>query len=247
MEHQAYPTEAEAREMIVHVGRRMYDHGYVVTNDGNISMKIADDVLVVTPTGVSKGFMVPEMMALMDLEGNVIKQGEKGPSSEVKMHLRVYRENPAVTAVVHAHPVYATSYAIAGIALDEPILSEAMLQIGAVPVAHYAKPGTYDVPDSIAPYVNDYGAVLLSNHGALTWGTSLDEAFARMEVLENYAHISFNVRSLAQARPLSADQIEGLAGIRRNMGWADVVMPWGMQEVVNGSDVLPKGVESQGV
>jgi len=235
----AFPSEDEAREAIVHVGRRMYDHEYVVTNDGNISVKIASDRIVVTPTGVSKGFMTPDMMAVMDLDGNVIDRGGIGPSSEVKMHLRVFKENPSIGAVVHAHPIYATSYAIAGIPLDQPILSEAMLQIGAVPVAHYAKPGTYAVPDSIAPFVEDYGAVLLSNHGALTWGITLDQAFSRMEVLENYAHISFNVRSLGQSRGLCEEQVKGLIDIRKSMGLDPVVMPRGESSVSNIEDVLP--------
>lgn len=235
----AYPTESEARLRIVEYGRRLYEHGYVVTNDGNISAKIADDEIVVTPTGVSKGFMNEDMLVRMRIDGTVIQQGSRGPSSEVKMHLRVYAENPSVAAVVHAHPIYATAFAIAGIPLDESILSEAMLQIGAVGVARYAKPGTLDVPDSIAAYCKDYAAVLMSNHGALTWGTSLDEAFARMEVLENYAHITHVVRQLGGGRPLSSEQVAGLAGIREGMGLAPVKMPAGADRASNGCDVPP--------
>ena len=158
---QNFMSEEEARQAIVQTGKRMYDHGYVVTNDGNISVRISSTEIIVTPTGVSKGFMTPEMMVKMNLDGDVLEAEGTKPSSEVKMHLRVYAEDDSVMAVVHAHPIYATSYAIAGIPLDEPILSEAMLQIGAVPIAKYAKPGTYDVPDGIAPFVKGYGAVLL--------------------------------------------------------------------------------------
>ena len=171
-------NEVQARQAIVDAGTVLYKQGYVVSNDGNISVRISPDTIVVTPTGVSKGDMNPDMMVVMDLDGNVISKGLRGPSSEVKMHLRVYRENPDVTAVVHAHPIYATSFAIAGVPLDKPILSEAMLQVGVVPVAHYAKPGTTDVPDSIAPFVKDYAAVMLSNHGVLTWGSDLEQARA---------------------------------------------------------------------
>lgn len=217
----------------------MYGHGYVVTNDGNISVRISRSEIVVTPTGVSKGFMTPEMMVKMNLDGEVLDAKGTKPSSEVKMHLRVYAEDDNVTAVVHAHPIYATSYAIAGIPLDEPILSEAMLQIGAVPIAKYAKPGTYDVPDGIAAFVKGYGAVLLSNHGALTWGTTLGEAFSRMEVLENYAHISFVVGLLGGGRGLDAEQVAGLAGIRKEMGLAAISMPVGRQEKENGEDLIP--------
>lgn len=161
------------------------------------------------------------------------------------MHLRVYREDPSLTAVVHAHPVYATSFAIAGIPLDQPILSEAMLQVGAVPVAHYAKPGTDEVPDSIAPYVKGGAAVLLSNHGALTWGTTLEQALSRMEVLENYARVTATAMQVGTPRPLSADQVEGLAGIRADMGLAPIAMPRGGEAVVNGVDALPAVNDSE--
>ena len=234
-----YPSEQEARELLVQAGHVLYDQGYVVTNDGNISLKIAPDVIVVTPHGISKGSMNPDMMIVMDLDGTVLNQAEGWPpSSEVKMHLRAYRENPAINAVVHAHPIYATAYAIAGIALDEPILCESALQTGIVPVAHYAEPGTNEVPDSIAPYVNEYGAVLLSNHGVLTWGSNLDEAMSRMEVVENYAQISFVVRQLGSMRRLSKGQVRGLARIRRNMNMSPVVLPTGVEFATNTVDVL---------
>lgn len=234
-------NEVQARQAIVDAGTVLYKQGYVVSNDGNISVRISPDTIVVTPTGVSKGDMNPDMMAVMDLDGNVISKGLRGPSSEVKMHLRVYRENPDVTAVVHAHPIYATSFAIAGVPLDKPILSEAMLQVGVVPVAHYAKPGTTDVPDSIAPFVKDYAAVMLSNHGVLTWGSDLEQALARMEVVENYAKVTLVVNQIGSERGLSQDQVDGLADIRQNMGLSPIVMPKGNAGVINGTDVIPQG------
>lgn len=234
-------NEVQARQAIVDAGTVLYKQGYVVSNDGNISVRISPDTIVVTPTGVSKGDMNPDMMVVMDLDGNVISKGLRGPSSEVKMHLRVYRENPDVTAVVHAHPIYATSFAIAGVPLDKPILSEAMLQVGVVPVAHYAKPSTTDVPDSIAPFVKDYAAVMLSNHGVLTWGSDLEQALARMEVVENYAKVTLVVNQIGSERGLSQDQVDGLAVIRQNMGLSPIVMPKGNAEVINGTDVIPQG------
>lgn len=234
-------NEVQARQAIVDAGTVLYKQGYVVSNDGNISVRISPDTIVVTPTGVSKGDMNPGMMVVMDLDGNVISKSLRGPSSEVKMHLRVYRENPDVTAVVHAHPIYATSFAIAGVPLDKPILSEAMLQVGVVPVAHYAKPGTTDVPDSIAPFVKDYAAVMLSNHGVLTWGSDLEQALARMEVVENYAKVTLVVNQIGSERGLSQDQVDGLADIRQNMGLSPIVMPKGNAEVINGTDVIPQG------
>lgn len=233
-------NESEARSQIVSVGRMLAEGGYVVSNDGNISVRLDDGSILMTPSGISKGSMTEEMLIRMDEDGTVISDGGMKPSSESKMHLRVYKENAAVRAVVHAHPIYATAFAIAGIALDEPILSEAMIQIGAVPVAHYAKPGTYGVPDSIAPFVNSYGAVLLSNHGALTWGASLAEAAAHMEVLENYAHISLLVKQLGGGRGLSEEQVAGMAELRKAFGLSPVRMPRGAPVESNTKDVLPK-------
>jgi L-fuculose-phosphate aldolase len=233
-----YPTDEQAKEQIVNIGKKMYQQGYVVTNDGNITVKVSPNEIWVTPTGVSKGDMMPEMMVKMDLGGNIL-QGNGKPSSEVKMHLRVYKENKAVRSVVHAHPVFATTFACAGIALDAPILMEAIMQLGAVPVARYAKPGTYDVPDSIAPYCKDYNAVLLANHGALTWGESLLLAYHRMEVLETYAHIVFNTMSLQKQFPMSERQIAELDEVRRGIGFVTGNLPRGVGSEVNTADVLP--------
>ena len=236
---EGYPSDQHAKAMLVEYGRRMYEHGYVVTNDGNISVKVSPTEIWVTPTAVSKGFMTPEMMVKMDLDGNIL-EGERKPSSEVKMHLRVYKENKKVRGVVHAHPTNATSFAIAGIPLDDPILVESMLQLGAVPVARYAKPGTYDVPDSIAPYCKDYNAVLLSNHGALTWGESLMQAYYRMEVLETYAAMELNVRALNQKRRLSTEQIAELQQLRDTLELGSAKMPKGCDAAENLTDIIPQ-------
>ncbi len=233
-----YPTDQEAKEKIIEVGRCMYQNGYVVTNDGNITVKVSPNEIWVTPTGVSKGFMTTDMMVKMDLDGNIL-EGSCKPSSEIKMHLRVYKENSDVRGVVHAHPVNATSFAIAGIPLEEPILVEAIMQLGAVPIAHYAKPGTYEVPDSIAPYCKDYNAVLLSNHGALTWGASLIQAYYRMEVLENYARMILNVQILQKQRAFSNEQIGELQKLRDQMGLGNSKLPAGVATPENLTDILP--------
>ncbi|QEY34726.1 class II aldolase/adducin family protein [Caproiciproducens galactitolivorans] len=234
-----YPTDDEAKEAIVKYGRGLYEHGYVVSNDGNITVKVSENEIWCTPTDVSKGAMTPEMMTKLDLDGNILA-GAGNPSSEVKMHLRVYKENPDVRAVVHAHPIYATTFSIAGIALDEPTLMEALMQIGCVPVAKYAKPGVEEVPDSIAPFCKDYNAVLLSNHGALTWGNSLSVAYRRMEVLEDYAKVTFNLHLLGKARFLTNEQLAGLDERRRLGGLSPVPMPVGVSQPQNTTDVLPK-------
>ena len=215
-----YPSLFEARQQIVDIGKRMYDKNYVVSNDGNISCKVDADTIITTPTGVSKGFMKENMMVRMSLEGKVLSINEDYiPSSEVKMHLRVYKENPEVRAVVHAHPIVATSYAIAGISLNNPILTEALLTLGNVYVAPYATPGTEEVPDSIAPFCRDYNAVLLANHGALTWGDSLMQAYFRLESMEHYATIMmYTSNIIGKCNILTCDQITPLIETRKKMG-----------------------------
>lgn len=211
-----YPSDSEAKESLVDFGRRIYEKGFVAANDGNVSCKVGPNIIWVTPTGVSKGFMTTDMMIKMDLEGNII-EGKLKPTSELKMHLRVYKENNDIMAVTHAHPPIATSFAIAGISLDKPILPEAIVQLGAVPVAQYATPGTQAVPDSIAPYCKTHNAVLLANHGALTWGKDIFQAYYRMESVEYYASILlYTGYIIGKQNQLSPSQVEELSIARRN-------------------------------
>jgi L-fuculose-phosphate aldolase len=213
-----YYSDFEAKKWICEIGRRMYARNYVAANDGNITVKVGPNAIWATPTGVSKGFMTPDMLVKLDLDGKVFA-GRNKPSSEIKMHLRVYKENPEVRAVVHAHPIVATSYAIAGIELDKALSSEAVVLLGRVPVAPYALPGSQEVPDSIAPYCKDYNAVLLANHGALTWGKDLQEAYFRLESLEHYATmLMYTNEILKKANELSCSQVSDLIGIREKMG-----------------------------
>ena len=212
-----YSSEQELKEIICEIGKRMYERGYVVANDGNISVMHGDKEIWATPTGVSKGFMTPDMLVKHDLDGNVL-EGSLKPSSEIKMHLKVYKENPLVKAVVHAHPPMATTFSIAGLALERPVLAEAIMSLGIVPLAPYATPGTEEVPDSIEPYCRDFNAVLLANHGALSWGRDPQEAYFRMESLEYYAQILKNLgSSTLRPKEFTVDQIEALIGIREGL------------------------------
>ena len=211
----AYPTDREAKTLLLEAGRRLYERGFVASNDGNMSVLVSAGTLWTTPTGVSKGFMTEDMLVKTDLAGTVL-EGTRKPSSELKMHLRVYQENPDLRAAVHAHPPAATSFAIAGLPLDRPILPEAIVQLGTVPVAPYAEPGTQAVPDSIAPFCRDYGGVLLANHGALTW--DLTQAYYRMETLEYYAQVTINsVFLLGRANALTGEQVERLTEQRQRL------------------------------
>ena len=240
-----YMSDFEAKKAILDIGRRMYEKGFVASNDGNISCKVGPNTIWTTPTGVSKGFMTQDMLVKMDLNGKVL-MGRWKPSSEVKMHLRVYKENPDVQAVTHAHPLVATSFAIAGISLDAAVLTEAVLGLGSIPVAKYATPGTDEVPDSIAPFVNTHNGVLLANHGALTWGKDIYQAFYRLESIEYYATIlMYTGNIIGRQNLLSCDQVNKLLDIRHKLGITAGGIPpcaieeTNMRDVVSAADARP--------
>lgn len=211
--------EYDVKKQICEIGKRIYDKGMVAANDGNISVKIADNEFLCTPTGVSKGFMTPDMICKVDIDGRVL-QANKGykPSSEIKMHLRVYQQRPDVKSVVHAHPMYATGFAIAGIPLTQPIMPEAVISLGCVPIAEYGTPSTNEIPDAVEKYLENYDAVLLENHGALSYGDSLMNAYFKMEGLEFYAQLLFISRQLGGPKELSDDKVQTLYNLRANYG-----------------------------
>ena len=205
-----YPNIKESKSLICEIGKRMYDKDFVAANDGNISVKVGDNKILSSPTGVSKGFMTEDMISEVDLKGNWNGVGMK-PTSEIKMHIKVYEENENVESVVHAHPPIATSFSIAGIELIKPILIENVILLGPIHIASYAKPGTEEVPKSIEPYCKKYNGVLLANHGALTWGKDIKEAFYRLESMEHYAKIlMYTTKILKSNSQLTEEQIKEL-------------------------------------
>lgn len=212
-------TENEIKQQICDIGKRIYDRRMVASNDGNISVRISDNEYLCTPTGVSKGFMTPEYICKIDGEGNVLEANEGfRPSSEIKMHLRVYAKRPDVKAVVHAHPIFATSFAIAGIPLTQPIMPEAVIALGEVPIAEYGTPSTEEIPDAVEKYLPYYDAVLLANHGALSYSDSLLAAYHKMESLEFYAELLFRSRQLGGPKEFTNEQVKRLYEIRRKFG-----------------------------
>lgn len=212
-------SEYEIKKEICEIGRRIYNRGMVAANDGNISVKLNDNEFLCTPTGVSKGFMTPEYICKVDRDGNVIQaNGNFKPSSEIKMHMRVYKERPDVMSVVHAHPMYATGFAIAGIPLTQPIMPEAVITLGCVPIAEYGTPSTDEIPDAVSKYLPYYDAVLLENHGALTFADSLLSAYHKMESVEFYANLLFISKQLGGPQELSEAQVQRLYEIRRQFG-----------------------------
>ena len=194
---------------MIHVGKRMYDRGYVASNDGNLSVRLSEDRLLITMTGVSKGFLTPEKLIVVDYDGRVIS-GNYVPSSEMKMHLMVYRERPDVHAVAHAHPPTATGFAVAGENLPDTLLPEVIVSLGFVPIAPYGTPGTMELVESLRQYVRDYDAVLLENHGALTLGPDIVAAYHKMETMEHCARIALVARMLGRVNTIDEERVDKL-------------------------------------
>jgi L-fuculose-phosphate aldolase len=212
-------TEEQLRAEIVEVGRRMYARGYVASNDGNISARLDDKRLLTTPTAVSKGYMTPDMMVVVDWDGNRIS-GERKASSELKMHLEIYRNRPDVNAVVHAHPPLATGFAVAGIPLTRAVLAEVITTLGSIPIAEYATPSTAELPEAVRKYIKAHDGMLLANHGAVTCGDSVTSAYHKMETIEHFAKISLVARLLGRENLISRDEVERLQGLRGTYGIA---------------------------
>jgi L-fuculose-phosphate aldolase len=211
--------EQTARREIVRVGRLMYERGYVVSSDGNISVRLDDGRIVATPTQVSKGRMDEAMLAVTDLAGKPLN--ERRASSELAMHLLVYREREDARAVCHAHPPHGSAFAVAGLAIDQPILSEVILTLGCVPLAEYGTPSTDELTEAMLPLVKNHNALLMANHGAVAYGGDVWQAFDRLETLEHTAKIAILARSLGGARNLPPDSIEKLIEIRERAGYLD--------------------------
>lgn len=212
------------KEDILEVGRRMYAKGFVASNDGNISVRVAEDEILITCTGVSKGYMSASDILRVNIEGKVLS-GDKKPSSEMKMHLAVYRNRPDVFAVCHAHPQKATAFAVARQICDKIALPEVIFSIGNVALANYATPTTQEVPDSIEDIIKNADAVLLANHGALTVGTDVFDAYYKMETLEHFAGIILYARLLGGEIGLDQGQVSDLLRIRNEkFGKADLGM-----------------------
>ncbi|MBN1480306.1 class II aldolase/adducin family protein [candidate division KSB1 bacterium] len=207
----------QLKKEIVDVGRRTYERGYVASNDGNISARLDESKVLITPTGVSKGFMRPEDLVLVDYDGNVLSQGKR-PSSEVFMHLCIYKERPDVNSICHAHPVYATGHAVAGLSLEKCVLPEVIIVLGGIPLVEYGEPGTEEFFKPVLKYLKDHDAFLLQNHGALTIGSDVLNAYHKMETLEHFARISYIAQQLGGVHVLPRDDVEQLIDARARYG-----------------------------
>ena len=203
----------EIKDQICDVCHKMWQLGWVAANDGNVSVRLEDGRILATPTGMSKSFITPEKLVLLDPEGNVLEAAEGlRPSSEIKMHLRCYDKRDDVMSVIHAHPPGATGFAVAHKAMYNMI--EDVAVIGAVPLTPYGTPSTVEVPNAIEPYLEAHDVMLLENHGALAVGSDVITAFYRMESLELWAKITINAVILGGSHDISRDNIQKLIDLR---------------------------------
>lgn len=199
----------DIRTHIVEVCHRLYSRGMVTATDGNVSVRLPAGTVLITRSGISKGDVTSADLVELTLEGTQVG-GSGKPSTESAMHVFIYRERPDIHAVVHAHPTYATGFAAARKALNACVFPEVIVGLGAIPLAGYATPSTSEVPNSLRPFVKSADAILLANHGVVTYAASLTEAYQRMEKVEHAAHITFVAMMLGGPVPLTQHELEDL-------------------------------------
>jgi L-fuculose-phosphate aldolase len=209
------PSERQYRSEIVSYGKSLHQRGFVAAMDGNLSVRLDEKRILATPTAMSKGALRPTDLVIVDLEGHVI-HGKKRVSSEIAMHLLIYQMRPDVRGIVHAHPPTATGFAAAGMPLNEPLVCEVVIGLGSIPLARYGTPGTPELTSSLEPLIPDYDAILMSNHGVVTYGDTLSHAFMKMETVEHFAQIALVTHVLGKQQPLQAEDLEKLLVARRN-------------------------------
>lgn len=204
------PTEIAVQ--IVEFGKRLYRRNYIGGIEGNLSVRLTDGRIMITPSGVNKGYLFPGDMVITDIKGKKL-EGKGEPSSEIKLHIDIYNWRPDITAICHAHPIYATAYSTAGIPLNRPVLPEVVGSLGVIPLATYAPPGSKDLSASLANLIDRYDAFLLESHGVVALGKSLEDAFNKIETVERFAHKLFIADQIGEAKLLSFEETDRLLKI----------------------------------
>jgi L-fuculose-phosphate aldolase len=210
-------TEREHCQDIVEVGRLMWQKGWVAAQDGNISVRLDDGRILCTPTGVSKGLMKPEDLIVCDAAGSKM-EGATGCTTEIAMHVAIYRLRPDVRAVLHAHPPVATGFAVAGRPLNKALLPEAIIHLGTVPLAAYGLPGTTALTEPMLPLIPGHDALLMANHGAVAYGHDVYQAFFHMETVEHLARVTLVAELLGGAKALPRAEVAKLLDARARYG-----------------------------
>jgi L-fuculose-phosphate aldolase len=206
-------SERQHRLAIVQFGRQLHASGFVAATDGNLSVRLDEHRLLVTPTCMSKGMMRPADMVIVDMKGNRIA-GKRRVSSEIGMHLLIYGMRPDVGGIVHAHPPTATGFAASGFELSSPLVCEVVVGLGSIPLARYGTPGTEELTQALEPLIPGHDAILMANHGVVTFGSTLENAFMKMETVEHFAKIALVAHQLGHEQPLGEEEVEKLVAVR---------------------------------
>ncbi len=204
----------DPRRLLCRIGALLYQRGFVIATDGNLSVRLDGARILASPTGLSKGMLEPDDLVVVDLEGRVL-EGRHAPSSELPMHLLIYRSRPDVGGVCHAHPPVATGFAAAGVPLDKALLAETVLELQQVPLARYATPGTRELAETLAPLITRHNAILMANHGVVTCGPDLQTAYFRMEQVEHLARVTLVTELLGRQALLRPADIQRLLALRQ--------------------------------
>jgi L-fuculose-phosphate aldolase len=208
------PSQLQSRAEVVKVGKMLHQRGYIAACDGNLSVRLNQDEVLVTPTAMSKGVMKSADLVIVDMSGRKLK-GRRDVTSEIGMHLLIYRMRPDVNGIVHAHPRTATGFAAAGIALDQPLACEVVIGLGEIPLAPYGTPGTPELARTLEPLVPQYDAILMANHGVVTYGADLQSAYMKMETVEHFAQITLVTHILGRQQLLDGAELEKLVAARK--------------------------------
>jgi L-fuculose-phosphate aldolase len=206
-------SDRQHRVAIVQFGRLLHENGFVAATDGNLSVRLDEERLLVTPTCISKGRMRTSDMVIVDMDGRRLA-GKRRVSSEIGMHLLIYRLRPDVQGIVHAHPPTATGFAASGYDLNRPLVCEVVVGLGSIPLARYGTPGTPELTDALEPLIPHHDAILMANHGVVTFGTSLESAYMKMETVEHFAKIALVTHLLGNEQPLGEKEVEKLHEVR---------------------------------
>src|SRR5213076_916392 len=207
-------TESKIRREIVSTGQALHERGFIAACDGNLSVRLDEKRVLVTPTGMSKGAMRTSDLIIVNMDGRKLK-GRREVTSEIGMHLLIYSMRPDVRGIVHAHPRTATGFAAAGMALNQPLVCEVVIGLGLIPLAPYGTPGTPELAKTLEPLIPQYDAILMANHGVVTYGSDLQSAYMKMETVEHFAQIALVTHVLGQQKPLACEDLEKLVAARR--------------------------------
>lgn len=209
--------ETRLRSAVCEIGKLCYQKGFIVGADGNISARMQDGSVLITPAGAMKGFLVPENVAHVDMNGKVVDNGPRA-STETGIHLISYKERPDIKAVLHCHPPHAVALTLAGIDMQIPVIPEIIVTIGGIPTAPFATPGTDELPESIRSIVRCSDTVVMQNHGSVTLGSNLLDAFKKLDMLEHTARILWLANCVGTVKPLDPQAVAKLLGTRAKLG-----------------------------